>query len=146
MKVLREYEKGKKLFMQWLLNELENMVIELYMAYEHRNYRRSVKSQGKSLILCQSQWKVWENCVFRFVVFFKISKCIFFSKKTKSMLQSKQNDQFDTPRLTHVVVVVSGFRCECFLSNTFSLIPRKAGRGWKWRENYRRPAKKLKWM
>ena len=37
--------------MQWLLSELENMVIELYMAYEHRNYRRSVKSQGKSLII-----------------------------------------------------------------------------------------------
>ena len=33
------------------------------------------------------------------------------------MLQSKQNDKFDTPRLTHVVVVVNGFRCECFLSS-----------------------------
>ena len=30
------------------------MVIELYMAYEQRNYRRSVKSQGKSLKLSKS--------------------------------------------------------------------------------------------
>ena len=41
----------------------------------------------------------------------------FLPEKTRSMLQSKQNDQFDTPRLTHVVVVVNGFRCECFLSS-----------------------------
>jgi len=40
-------------------------------------------------------------------------------EKTKSMLQSKQSDQFDTLRLTHVVVVVNGFRCECFLPNSF---------------------------
>ena len=39
------------------------------------------------------------------------------SEKMKSMLQSKQSDQFDTLRLTHVVAkVVSGFRCECFFS------------------------------
>ena len=37
----------------------------------------------------------------------------FLSEKLKSMLQSKQSDQFDTLRLIHVVVVVSGFRCEC---------------------------------
>ena len=49
----------------------------------------------------------------------------FLSEKTKSMLQSKQNEQFDTPRLTHVVDVVSGFRCECFLSNTFFLFREK---------------------
>ena len=30
------------------------------------------------------------------------------------MLQSKQSDKFDTLHLTHVVVVVSGFRCEAF--------------------------------
>ena len=44
----------------------------------------------------------------------------------KSMLQSKQSDQFDTLRLTHVVVVLSGFRCECFLPNSLFLCPRKA--------------------
>ena len=43
----------------------------------------------------------------------------------KSMLQSKQSDQFDTLRLTYVVVVVSGFRCEWFLPNTFFLFPRE---------------------
>ena len=43
----------------------------------------------------------------------------------KSMLQSKQSDQFDTLHLTHVVVVVSGFRCECFLPNSFFPFPRK---------------------
>ena len=31
------------------------------------------------------------------------------------MLQSKESDQFEIRCLTHVVVVVSGFRCECFL-------------------------------
>ena len=41
----------------------------------------------------------------------------------KSMLQS---DQFDTLRLAHVVVVVSSFRCECFLPNSFFHFPRKA--------------------
>ena len=35
----------------------------------------------------------------------------FLSEKMKSMLQSKQGDQFDTLRLTHVLVEVSGFRC-----------------------------------
>ena len=30
-----------------------------------------------------------------------------------------QSDQFDTHCLTHVVVVVSGFRRECFLPNSF---------------------------
>ena len=62
----------------------------------------------------------------------------------KSMLQSKQSDQFDTLHLIHVVVVVSSFRCECFLRNSFFLFWRKAERGWKWREIYRWPAKKAK--
>ena len=35
----------------------------------------------------------------------------FLSEKMKSMLQSKQGDQFDTLRLTHVLDEVSGFRC-----------------------------------
>ena len=43
----------------------------------------------------------------------------FLSEKTKSMLQSKQSDQFDILRLPHVVVVVSGFRSACFLPNSF---------------------------
>ena len=38
------------------------MVIELYMAYEHRNYRCSVKSQGKSLILSKSVKSLGELC------------------------------------------------------------------------------------
>ena len=46
----------------------------------------------------------------------------FFSEKMKSMLQS---DQFDTLCLTHVVVVVSGFRRECFLPKSFFLFPQK---------------------
>ena len=45
----------------------------------------------------------------------------FLLEKTKNILQSKQSDQFDTLRLTHVVVVVSGFCCECFLPNSFFL-------------------------
>ena len=36
-----------------------------------------------------------------------------------------QSDQFDTQCLTHVAVVVSGFRRECFLPNSF-FFPQKA--------------------
>ena len=41
------------------------------------------------------------------------------------MLQSKQSDQFDTLCLTHVAVVVIGFRCECFLQIPVSSICEK---------------------
>ena len=47
----------------------------------------------------------------------------FLSEKMKSMLQSKQSDQFDTLRVTYVVVVGSGCCCECFLPNSFLLFP-----------------------
>ena len=50
----------------------------------------------------------------------------FLLEKMKSTLQSKQSNQFDALRLIHVVVVVSGFRCDCFLPNSFFLFPRKA--------------------
>ena len=88
-----------------------------------------LKSQEKSLILSVSEKS--GNSVFRFIVHkFKILKCIFFRK---SMLQSKQSDQFhathDTCRL---LVVVSGFRCEYFLA-----LSAERGR----RENNRWPAK-----
>ena len=62
----------------------------------------------------------------------------FLSEKLKSMLQSKQSDQFDTLRL------VSDFRCECFLPNSFFLFPRKVERGWKLTEKYRWPTKNAK--
>ena len=68
----------------------------------------------------------------------------FLSEKMKSTLQSKQSDQFQTLRLTYVVVVVSGFRCEWFLPNTFFLFPRKAEKVWNWREKCRWAAKKTK--
>ena len=55
----------------------------------------------------------------------------FLSEKMKSMLQSKQSDQLDTLCLTHVAVVVSGFRCECFLQIPSSSICEK----WKEVEN-----------
>ena len=64
----------------------------------------------------------------------------FLSERVKSM----QRDQFDTLCLTHVVFVVSGFRCECFLPNSFFLFLLFAERGWKWGEKYRWPAKKAK--
>ena len=57
-----------------------------------------------------------------------------------------RSDQFDTLRLTHVAVVVIDFRCECFLSDSFFLCPRKAERGWKWREKYPCLQKRLKRM
>ena len=60
------------------------------------------------------------------------------------MLQSKQNDQFDTPRLTHVVVVVSGFRCECFLSNTLLPHSEKSGKRLKMKRKLSTACKKAK--
>ena len=45
------------------------------------------------------------------------------------MLESKQSDQFDTLRLTHVVVEDSGFPSECFLPNSFFLFLRIVERG-----------------
>ena len=80
---------------------------------------RSWKIQGKTKIF-QGQGKIFDigkvseklgNSVFRFIAnkssfrFF----ITFFLGKTKCMLQSKETDEFDTRRLTHVVVVVSGF-------------------------------------
>ena len=38
----------------------------------------------------------------------------FLSEKMKTMLGSKQSDQFDTLRLTDVIVEVSGFPSDCF--------------------------------
>ena len=35
----------------------------------------------------------------------------FLLEKMKSILQSKQSDQYNTLCLTHVIVVVSGFHC-----------------------------------
>ena len=63
------------------------------------------------------------NSVFRFMVRKFSLRLHFRSEKMKSMLQSKQSDQFDTLRLTRVIVVVSGFRCECFLPNSFFHFP-----------------------
>ena len=53
----------------------------------------------------------------------------FLLEKIKTMLQRKQTDQFDTLRLTHVVVVVSGFRSKRFLPNSLFLFPLFAERG-----------------
>ena len=61
-----------------------------------------------------------------FISFFQDFEMHFLSEKMKSMLQSKQSNHFDALRLTHVVVVVSGFRCDCFFPNSFFLFPRKA--------------------
>ena len=57
--------------------------------------------------------------------------------------QAKRSIRHSTPD-TCVLLEVSGFRCECFLPNSFFLFPQKAQRGWKWRENYRWPAKNTK--
>ena len=51
------------------------------------------------------------------------------SEKMKTVLRSKQSDQFDTLRLTDVVVEVSGFPSECFLPNSFFLFLGIAERG-----------------
>ena len=72
-----------------------------------------LRSQGKSLILSKSvksQGILFSGLLF--ISFLQGFEMHFLSEKMKSMLQSKQSDQFDTLRLTYVVVVVSGFRCE----------------------------------
>ena len=47
-----------------------------------------------------------------FISFLQDFEMHFLWEKMKSMLQSKQSDQFDTVFLTYVVVVVSGSRYE----------------------------------
>ena len=74
---------------------------------------KSVKSKG---ILFSGLW---------FISFLQDFEMHFLSEKIKSMLQSKQSNQFDTLRLTHVVVVVSGFCSESFLPNSFFLLLQK---------------------
>ena len=69
---------------------------------------------------------------------------VFSFRKAESVLQSKQSDHVVSLRLTLVVVVVSGFHCECFLPNSFLLFPQKSERGWKWREKYQWAAKEAK--
>ena len=65
----------------------------------------------------------------QFITFLQEFEMHFLSEKMKSRLQSEQSDQFDSLRLKHVVVVVSGFCCECFLPNSFFLLLQKAERG-----------------
>ena len=104
-----------------------------------------LRSQGKSLILSKSvksQGILFSGLLF--ISFLQDFEMHFLSEKMKSTLQSKQSDQFQTLRLTYVVVVVSGFRCEWFLPNTFFLFPRKAEKVWNWREKCRWAAKKTK--
>ena len=79
-----------------------------------------LNSQGKSLILSKSvksQGILFSGLYFIFLFYFlKDFELYFLLQKTKSMLQS---NQFDTLRLTHVVVVVSGFHRGFFLPNSF---------------------------
>ena len=85
-----------------------------------------LRSQGKSLILSKSvksQGILFSGLLF--ISFLQGFEMHFLSEKMKSMLQSKQSDQCNTLRLIHVVVVVSGFRCEWFLPNSFFLFARE---------------------
>ena len=89
-----------------------------------------LNSQGKSLILSKSVKS--QGILFSglyFISFLEDFELYFLLEKTKSLLQSKQSNQFDTLRLTHVVVVVSGFHCGFFLPNSFFFFLRKAERG-----------------
>ena len=98
--------------------------------------REFLNSQAKSLILSKSVKS--QGILFSglyFISFLEDFELYFLLEKTKSMLHSKQSNQFDTLRLTLVVVVVSGFHCGFFLPNSFFFFLRKAERGWKWREN-----------
>ena len=85
-----------------------------------------LNSQGKSLILSKSVKS--QGILFSglyFISFLEDFELYFLLEKTKSMLQS---NQFDTLRLTHVVVVVSGFHCGFFLPNSFFFFLQKVER------------------
>ena len=75
---------------------------------KNENFSRSGKSQRKSLIVSKSvksQGILFSSSEFiSFSSRFLHALIIFSLEKLKSMLQSKQSDQFDTLRLTHVVV------------------------------------------
>ena len=107
---------------------------------KNEQFSRSGKSQGKSLIFSKSG-----NSIFQFIVH-KVSSRFWnaFLGWNVCCIASKAISLTLYICLTHVVVVVSGFRCECFLPNSFFLFPQKAERGWKWRENYQRLGKKAK--
>ena len=85
-------------------------------------FSRSGKGPQKSLILSKSV-KSQGILFFAFIVHKFSSRfwSVFSFRNAKSILQSKQSNQFDTLCLTHVVAVVSGFHCECFLPNSFLL-------------------------
>ena len=70
--------------------------------------RKFFKKSGKIFDIVKVSEKTGIS-VFRFIVHKLIQdfEMHFLSEKTKRMLQSKQSDQFDTLRLTHVVVVAS---------------------------------------
>ena len=74
-----------------------------------------LNSQGKSLILSKSVKS--QGILFSglyFISFLEDFELYFLLEKTKSMLQSKESNQFDTLRLTHVVFVVSVFVVNAF--------------------------------
>ena len=89
-----------------------------------RKKRKFFKVWEKSLILTNSV-KSQGIPFFRFKAYefsariFNFSIHFFFLEKTKCMLQSKESDLFDTRRLTHALVVVSGFRRERKKQNAF---------------------------
>ena len=91
---------------------------------------------------CQSQWKVWENCVFRFVVYK-------FSSRFRNAFSSGKDEKYAAKQAKRSIWHSTFDTCSS-CSQWFSLwmlsflFPRKEGRGWKWRENYRWPAEKAK--
>ena len=69
------------------------------------NFSRSWQSQGKSLVLSKSVKS--QGILFSglyFISFPQDFEMNFLLEKMKTMLQSKQSDQFDTLHLKHVVV------------------------------------------
>ena len=48
-------------------------------------------------------------CILHLISFLHDFSIHFLLKTTKCILQSKETDQFDTQRLTHVVVLIIGF-------------------------------------
>ena len=93
-----------------------------------------LKSQEKSYIVKVSEKS--GNSVFLFIVHDFCSRLWdAFSFEKDKKYATKQAKWSIWHSMPDIVVVVSGFHCECFLSNSFSLLLRKVERDWNEEKN-----------
>ena len=129
MNVERIKEAGYIKWLTWPVDMLLRVATAREKSGKNKNFSRSGKSQGKSLILSKSV-KSSGNSVFRFIVH-KFSSTLWntfsFRKDEKyAVKQAQQSIWHSMPDIhLYVVVVVSSFRSDCFLPNSFFLLREK---------------------